>query len=499
MKETIKKRLYKLKERLYLEAKYLTDYGFGIGQSIKYEIDKEKNQITVIPVDQKTKKRVAKTTQRTGKTVPVIDIKGNDVREFFAKHKKIELEIHKGKIIFTVLEEAKTQPIVNVISFEDALSKKQSLVQKHYAVNVKDFANAVGFQQLSIFDFFQASTTEVNESKKGGIVNTLKEKAIQMLSLFSGCGSLDKGFLDEEYDIVFANDRYEKKALKDYHIQTYKNNIGDHIIMKDVLEFTEEDIPQVDFVAAGIPCVKFSALNTKDNFRDSDSPVHPLVEQTINIIQWSNAKAFLIENVENFITVKKGAMLQRFKDRLKDFGIVSQVIDSSTLGSAQKRRRSFILGIKNGNPILDLPHLNEVRTVRDAFKNIENAEQQDMYFKPTPKTLERMKYVPQGGNINDVPMELRAPNKKFSNYCQRLDENKTSPTITHVQDDVFIHPHLNRYLSVRETARLFSLPDDYTFTGSLTSIFEMLKNAVDYKVSRFLAKIIKKQLLPILN
>lgn len=50
---------------------------------------------------------------------------------------------------------------------------------------------------------------------------------------------MDKGFLDEGgYDIIFANDRFKKKALRDFHIQTYRRNIGDHIIMRDVMGST---------------------------------------------------------------------------------------------------------------------------------------------------------------------------------------------------------------------------------------------------------------------
>jgi DNA (cytosine-5)-methyltransferase 1 len=192
-------------------------------------------------------------------------------------------------------------------------------------------------------------------------------------------------------------------------------------------------------------------------------------------------------------------MLKRFKERLSEFGITSTVIDATSLGSAQKRRRSFILGIKGEEPSLDIPHLSEYRTVADAWKDINSASQQDMGFKPTEKMLERIIHIPEGGNIKNVPESLRAPNKKFTNYCQRLSFNGQSPTVTHVQDDAFIHPHYDRYLSVRETARLFSLPDDFEFIGSLTSIFEMLKNAVDYRVSSFLAKIVKKQLFPVLN
>ncbi|WP_240416587.1 DNA cytosine methyltransferase [Paenibacillus periandrae] len=494
--KAIMKRLYKIKNRLYIEAHYLNQFGFNIGQAIKYEIDKDKKQITVMPAIA-SKKHVAKTTQKTGATVPVIDIKAHEVREFLENHQKVEVEIQQGKIIFTVLEAI--QVATNVIDFEEAKNQKLEMQKRQYSVSLVEFGNVVNYQQMDLFDLFQADKKDIKESLGGRISTGIQEKTIKMLSLFSGCGSLDKGFLDENYDIVFANDRYDDRTMKDHHIRTYRNNIGNHIVMRDVMEFTQADIPQVHFVAAGIPCVKFSALNTINNFRDEESMHHPLVEKTLNIIKWSNCSGFIIENVQNFITVKGGIMLQRFKEVLSEFTITARVINAISLGSPQKRNRAFILGLKGAEPNLDIPHISAFTTVGDAFADIEGIPQQDMFFTPTEKTLERMMYVPQGGNINSVPMHLRSKKKLFSNYCQRLDTHKQSPTITHVQDEVFIHPELDRYLSVREAARLFSLPDDFIFSGPLTAIFEALKNCVDYKVSRFLAKTIKKQLLPLLQ
>jgi DNA (cytosine-5)-methyltransferase 1 len=493
MFEAVKRRLYKLKDRLYLEAKYLTDYGFGIGQPIRYEIDQLNGKITIESVSD-NKKRVAKTTQKTGKTVPVIDIKATDVKAFFASHERIFVEIIKGKIIFTIEEAVESEVVFDNVVSLDAVREKKT-VQSRYAVGVREFAQAVNCEQMTIFDFFDDDSFNVdyisNQEKR-------KDKAITMLSLFSGSGTMDKAFLDQGFDIKFANDRYEAKALKDYHVQTYKHNIGDHIIMKDIMDLTEGDIPQTDFVCAGIPCVKFSALNTKNNFRDDESDLHPIVEKTLDIIGWSKAKAFLFENVVNFLKVKKGVMLKRLKERFPEFTFETRIIDATELGSAQKRKRAFILAINNATPTIEPPLLHEVRTVKDAFKGVEFATQQDEFFVPTPKILERMSYVPQGGNVHNVPVELRAPNKTFSNYCQRLSELDHAPTITHVQDDVFFHPTKERYLSVRETARLFSLPDEFEFKGSLTAKFEMLKNAVDYRVSTFLAKTVKDQLIPIL-
>ncbi|NGY88218.1 DNA cytosine methyltransferase [Bacillus megaterium] len=148
---------------------------------------------------------------------------------------------------------------------------------------------------------------------------------------------------------------------------------------------------------------------------------------------------------------------------------------------------------------MELPPVAEYRTVADAWKGIENAPQQDIYFTTTEKIRERIKYIPQGGNIKWVPEHLRASGKKFSNYCQRLIYNGQAPTITHVQDEAFLHPLLDtRFITVREAARLFSLPDNFIFIGSRTAMFEMIKNCVDYRKSTYLAKTIKEQLLPIL-
>ncbi|MDU9693374.1 DNA cytosine methyltransferase [Priestia aryabhattai] len=524
--EIIKRRDYKQKNRIYVEAQYLEEYGFKKGTPIKYAVDMQNKRITIVPI-KKSLNHVATTTQARGKTpkeVPVIDIKNKaDITEFFKLYNDVEIQISQRQIILTVkslsnissnhyltveqelvtsreAEKSKQTSYGKVLNFRSAKVKKAAVSKKHYAVNIKDLAKASGYEQMSIYDFFTAESEDVASSRQNlEISKPLKEKSIKTLSLFSGCGSFDKGFVDQGFEIVFANDRFEKKALRDYHIQTYKHNISNHIVMRDVMELTEKDIPEVDFVIAGVPCVTFSALNTKNNFRDSDSLYHPIVEQTLNIIKWSKAKSFLIENVERFLSVKDGAMLKRIKERLADFGIVARIIKGTDVGSAQKRKRAFIFGIQGGNPHLELPPVAEYRTVADAWKDIENAPQQDIYFTTTEKIRERIKYIPQGGNIKWVPEHLRASGKRFSNYCQRLIYNGQAPTITHVQDEAFLHPLLDtRFITVREAARLFSLPDNFIFIGSRTAIFKMIKNCVDYRKSTYLAKTIKEQLLPIL-
>lgn len=70
-------------------------------------------------------------------------------------------------------------------------------------------------------------------------------KRNKVISLFSGGGGLDLGFLEEGYDIVWANDNnYDA-------VETYKINIGNHIVYGDINNLNIEDIPNADVVIGG--------------------------------------------------------------------------------------------------------------------------------------------------------------------------------------------------------------------------------------------------------
>ncbi|WP_169775715.1 DNA cytosine methyltransferase, partial [Escherichia coli] len=51
---------------------------------------------------------------------------------------------------------------------------------------------------------------------------------MKVVSLFSGAGGLDLGFKNAGFQIVWANDIDSDAVL------TYKKNIGDHIVLKDL-------------------------------------------------------------------------------------------------------------------------------------------------------------------------------------------------------------------------------------------------------------------------
>ena len=64
----------------------------------------------------------------------------------------------------------------------------------------------------------------------------------KVVSLFSGGGGLDLGFKQAGYDIIWAIDN-EKNA-----VETYKKNIGNHIILGDINKIDLNEIPNGDIV-----------------------------------------------------------------------------------------------------------------------------------------------------------------------------------------------------------------------------------------------------------
>ena len=113
--------------------------------------------------------------------------------------------------------------------------------------------------------------------------------------------------------------------------------------------------------------------------------------------------------------------------------------------------------------------------------------------------LDRIKNIPQGGNHNDLPSQLKLK-KGYSNIYGKLSENKPADTITGncgcaSAPGRFLHPTQNRVITVREAARLQSFPDFVIFRGNQAMQYKQVGNAVPPLLSKAVARNIKKSLL----
>lgn len=84
--------------------------------------------------------------------------------------------------------------------------------------------------------------------------------------------------------------------------------------------------------------------------------------------------------------------------------------------------------------------------------------------------------------VKEDPNRRGGPNMRMI----RLDPKKPSLTVTGFIFNKFVHPYENRFITVREAARLQGFPDDFTFSGSLTSTQQQVGNAVPIQLGRAL-------------
>lgn len=127
-----------------------------------------------------------------------------------------------------------------------------------------------------------------------------------IVSLFSGAGGLDLGFIKAGHTIVWVNDLYDDA------VATYRKNIGDHIVEKDIKEIPSEEIPDCDIVIGGFSCQGFSVANTK---RHTNDERNVLYKELLRVIKDKNPKFFLAENVIRNIVPKQGRFFQNDNER----------------------------------------------------------------------------------------------------------------------------------------------------------------------------------------
>jgi len=174
----------------------------------------------------------------------------------------------------------------------------------------------------------------------------------KVISLFAGAGGMDLGFVQAGFDVIWAND-FDQHA-----VNTYRKNIGDHIVLGDITQIRSEDIPgekgEVDVVIGGFPCQGFSVANTKRSMEDKRNFLYL---ELLRIVRDKQPKFFIAENVKGLISMSKGRVLDMIIKDFEELGykVDFKVLNAADFGVPQLRERIIImgnrLGINNPFPI----------------------------------------------------------------------------------------------------------------------------------------------------
>ena len=182
------------------------------------------------------------------------------------------------------------------------------------------------------------------------------------IDLFAGAGGLSLGFEQAGFDVAAAVE------IDPIHAAVHKFNFPNcTVIPKSVVGLSGAEIraraglgnEAVDAVFGGAPCQGFSMIGQ----RALDDPRNALVKEFVRIVRELDASYFLFENVKGLTVGKHRAFLSELVDEFETSGYAVrkewQVLNASSYGVPQDRKRLILIGAKSGLP---LPHYPKKRT-----------------------------------------------------------------------------------------------------------------------------------------
>lgn len=225
-----------------------------------------------------------------------------------------------------------------------------------------------------------------------------------------------------------------------------------------------------------------------------------------------------------------------------NYTLDSDVLCAADFGAPQKRMRFVIMGIKKdiaSKVTLPIGSFTgkKYRSVRDAIEDLEDVtpvydladdevgmtlEEKDglgdlaqalrnssvlknhIVTKTTETAMKRFRALKQGENFHALDESLKTNTYTDASRTQntiylRLNYDEPSGTVVNVRKSMWIHPTLDRAISVREAARLQTFPDSFVFCGSKDKQYQQVGNAVPPIMAKSIAKKLAQTLTKNLN
>ncbi|MCC6124356.1 MAG: DNA cytosine methyltransferase [Pirellulales bacterium] len=316
-----------------------------------------------------------------------------------------------------------------------------------------------------------------------------------VVDLFAGAGLFSQAFRAAGCRIIHAVE------IDSVAAETYVRNVGPEIEVSDVLRM--QPTGRCDILISGPPCQGFSTLGA----RRSDDPRNSLC---LEVARWAKSmrpKVIVIENVSAFLESDEWRLLGR---RLKglDYGVAAFVLDAFDYGVPQHRRRSFTVAFREGI-FIQPQQRRRVRTVRQAWEGLPTEpDGKNHHYSPKPSkvALARMRVIPPGGDKRDVMRKAPrlAPPSWWQVSCEVTDAwgrmewdspcNTLRTALQNASKGRYIHPEQHRVISLREAARLHSIPDSWTFAGLPTQVARQIGNSVPPRLGRAIATAVLRHL-----
>lgn len=191
---------------------------------------------------------------------------------------------------------------------------------------------------------------------------------VSVVSLYSGCGGMDSGFIQAGFKVDWAID-FDKAAC-----DTYKYNLGECILHENIHDINFDSIPNMDVLITGPPCQGFSTAG-KMSPNDERNILLEMLPQIVNL---KKPKVLFIENVQGLTSFKGGSTLDQLVNGIENLGYTVEydILNSSDFGIPQNRKRIIIfanrVGIDNFfTSFYEKYKLADKKNLFDAISDIE--------------------------------------------------------------------------------------------------------------------------------
>lgn len=325
---------------------------------------------------------------------------------------------------------------------------------------------------------------------------------INYIDLFSGAGGMSLGFDQAGFNNIFSVD------IEPSFCETYKTNFPKHnLIQKDISKLSNEEIKSlignqiIDVIIGGPPCQGFSmAGNIGRKFIDDSR--NQLFREFARIVEIVQPSYFVMENVARLYTHNKGETKKEIIELFKkmNYNVDCKVVNTADFGIPQVRNRVLFIGNRISNNIVfptktvDKPI--SIKEAIDKLPKLKSGEKSKIpnhiSMKHSEQMLEKMKYVSDGGNRNEIPELIRPKSGNVRKYI-RYKSTEPAVCVTGDMRKIF-HYSQNRALTVRELATLQTFPLDFIFKGSTISQQQQVGNSVPPILAKEIALTIKKMM-----
>ncbi len=336
------------------------------------------------------------------------------------------------------------------------------------------------------------------------------------ISLFSGAGGLDLG-VDQAGFTTTAAVEVDNDAA-----DTMEKNfpgLASPVIRRSILDVTTTEIlhaaglrdrERPDLLVGGPPCTPFSKSGFHLEWkREGLDPDASLLQAYTRVLAEAKPRAFVLENVYA-LTYNNKASKPAFTRLLREitgagYDYRWEVLNAADYGVPQARPRLFVVGVRRGGIVPELPRPThhgtwERRTTggTDGRAHVTAGEALDgLLTHPEAEEVIRGKWghllpgIPAGGNYLHYTVERSHPEPVFEwrsrywSFLLKLDPAKPAPTIQ-AQPGPNVGPFHwdSRRLRVPELKRLFTYPDDFEFVGRRASIQAQIGNSVPPLLAR---------------